>query len=67
MKQSTINKEIEISGIGLFSGEEVNLKLKPSNIDTGIIFLINGDRIPASYKNIINYHIKNKARVKVAI
>ena len=38
MKQSTINKKVEISGIGLFSGDKVNLKLIPSDINTGIMF-----------------------------
>ena len=54
MKQSTINKTVEISGIGLFSGDKVNLKLTPSDINTGIVFSIKGHNILATYDNIIN-------------
>ena len=53
MKQSTINKEIEITGVGLFSGDKVNLKLRPSHIDTGIVFSIRDNHISATYDNII--------------
>ena len=54
MKQSTINKTVKISGIGLFSGVEVNLELIPSDIDTGIVFSVKGHNILATYDNIIN-------------
>ena len=54
MKQSTINKTVKISGIGLFSGVQVNLELIPSDIDTGIVFSVKGHNILATYDNIIN-------------
>ena len=37
--QKTIAKEVSYSGIGLHSGLEVNLKLRPAPVDTGIVFI----------------------------
>lgn len=36
--QTTIQKEINVSGIGLFTGEQVSLKILPAPENTGIIF-----------------------------
>ena len=38
MQQHTVAEIIEISGIGLHSGIEVNMSLLPADIDTGIVF-----------------------------
>ena len=40
MFQKTLSKSISISGIGLHSGENVELKLQPAPADSGIRFLI---------------------------
>ena len=45
--QKTIQKEVKISGIGLHSGKNVNLKLIPAEANTGIVFIRNGISIPA--------------------
>jgi len=37
-KQKTLAKEIEFRGNGLHAGKKVNLKLKPSKENTGIVF-----------------------------
>lgn len=37
--QQTIRKELEYSGIGLHTGEQIHLALKPAPVDTGIIFV----------------------------
>lgn len=37
-KQRTINKEITFSGVGLFSGAQVNMKLIPVKEGSGIVF-----------------------------
>ena len=39
LNQKTINKKITISGTGLHSGKNVNLKILPSKENTGIVFL----------------------------
>ena len=38
-KQKTLSRNVEISGIGLHSGAPVNLKIKPAEVDSGIIFV----------------------------
>jgi len=55
--QKTINSSIEIQGTGLHNGLQANLCLKPSPVNTGIIFkrvdLENGKNIiEANYKNV---------------
>jgi UDP-3-O-acyl-N-acetylglucosamine deacetylase len=37
--QRTISRIVEYSGIGLFTGEEVQLRFKPSPANTGIVFV----------------------------
>jgi len=36
--QKTLKDNIEISGIGLHTGQKVNLKIKPADSNTGIVF-----------------------------
>lgn len=53
--QKTISKAIETSGIGLHTGVEVNLKLKPAPPNTGYIFVrtdLDDFEIPASVEYI---------------
>ena len=54
--QKTIKKEIELKGIGIHSGSEVTLKIKPAPADTGVVFF-RGDipdcpPIPALEENV---------------
>jgi len=55
MNQTTIAKPIPISGAGLHTGVEVNLKLKPAPENTGYIFVrtdLDNFEIPASVEYI---------------
>lgn len=55
MKQTTISKTIKISGIGLHTGVDVNLALKPAPPNTGYIFVrtdLDNFEIPASVEYI---------------
>ena len=58
MKQTTIDKEIKIEGIGLHSGKPAILKLKPARANTGIIFkridLENSSEIKAISASVID-------------
>jgi UDP-3-O-[3-hydroxymyristoyl] N-acetylglucosamine deacetylase len=56
MKQRTINKPIEIVGIGLHKGVPVNMRLEPLESDTGIVFYRKdvGITIPLSPENVID-------------
>ncbi len=55
--QRTLSKEIVISGIGLFSGEQVEIRLIPSPPDNGILFrridLPKPIEIPASLDSVV--------------
>jgi UDP-3-O-[3-hydroxymyristoyl] N-acetylglucosamine deacetylase len=55
MNQTTISRAIETSGIGLHTGVEVNLALKPAPENTGYIFVrtdLDNFEIPASVEYI---------------
>ncbi|KPJ69697.1 hypothetical protein AMJ44_02805 [candidate division WOR-1 bacterium DG_54_3] len=47
MKQKTISKPFQLSGIGLHSGEETTLLFSPAPPNTGICFIKEEKRIPA--------------------
>lgn len=53
--QKTINSNIELSGVGLHNGVNVNLTIKPSEPDSGINF----KRIDVDEDNIVNANFKN--------
>ena len=55
--QRTIETEINCSGIGVHSGKKVNLKLLPSDINSGIKFIrtdLENGEISAKYPNIVS-------------
>ena len=55
MKQTTIGKQIEISGVGLHTGVDVNMRLRPAPENTGYIFVrtdLDDFEIPASVEYI---------------
>ena len=58
VKQQTIKKPIEYTGIGLHSGQPVTMTLKPAPVNTGIVFIrtdIDGHpSVKADIKNVTN-------------
>jgi len=55
MNQTTLSKPVSISGVGLHTGVEVNLTLRPAPENTGYIFVridLDGFEIPASVEYI---------------
>lgn len=57
--QHTIKSEIALTGIGLHSGSEVMMVLRPAPVDAGIKFvradvLDKDNRIPAKYNNVVD-------------
>ena len=74
LNQKTIDKNISFQGIGLHSGKKVNVTLKGSDPDTGIIFkrvdLKNNNLIYPSFNNVtntsLNTTISNEYGVKVS-
>ena len=53
--QKTISDKIELTGVGLHNGVDVNLTIKPSKPDTGISF----KRIDVDSDNTVNANFKN--------
>ena len=55
--QSTINKRVDIEGIGIHTGETVNVTLIPAPVDTGIVFKpacgAKGEGIQAHIRNLL--------------
>ena len=74
LNQKTINKKISFSGVGLHTGETVELNLLPSDPNTGIIFkrtdIKNNNLIYPNFLNVtntsLNTTISNEFGVKVS-
>jgi len=72
--QQTIKNEILLAGIGLHSGKQVELKLKPAEIDNGIKFIrtdkIKDNVINAVWSNVtetvLSTTISNKGGLKIS-
>ncbi len=55
IKQRTLSKEIKATGVGLHTGEKINLTLKPAPINSGITFTrtdVDSEPIKASLENV---------------
>src|SRR6476661_6463904 len=55
MNQTTISRDITMNGVGLHTGVDVNLRLKPAPANTGYIFVrtdLDNFEIPASVEYI---------------
>ena len=56
--QKTISNEVELNGVGLHTGKEVNMKFKPAPVDTGLVFiredLSDDNKIDANIRYISN-------------
>ncbi len=57
--QKTLSKPVDCSGIGVHSGERINLRINPAAENTGIVFvrtdLVNGARtIPARWDHVVD-------------
>lgn len=47
MKQVTLAKEVRLGGIGLHSGEQAEVVLRPGKAGAGVVFVAGGEEIPA--------------------
>ena len=74
LNQKTIKKPVSFSGIGLHSGKQVKICVKPSSPDTGIVFkridLKDNNLIYPNFMNVsntaLNTTISNNSGVKVS-
>ena len=72
--QKTINDKIELAGVGLHNGADVNLIIKPGEPNSGISFKridIDGDNtVSANFKNVVEpilcTKLKNKSGITVS-
>ena len=55
LNQKTIKQKISLSGVGIHTGQKVNLNILPANENTGIIF----KRLDIEYNNIVVPNFKN--------
>lgn len=60
MLQKTIKEEISFSGIGVHSGKNNTIALKPSAIDSGINFFSNNKKIELNINNVMSSQLCTK-------
>ena len=74
LNQKTIKKEVSFTGVGLHSGKQVNIQIKPSEPNTGIVFkridVKNNNLIFPNFSNVsntsLNTTISNEFGIKVS-
>ncbi len=58
--QKTLKKEVSVKGIGLHSGTEARMTFAPAPINTGLVFVVQGEtgdvEIPALVENVTSEH-----------
>jgi UDP-3-O-[3-hydroxymyristoyl] N-acetylglucosamine deacetylase len=52
MKQKTIARSFTLKGLGLHSGQPAEVTVAPAPVDTGILFLVGGEKVPASLESL---------------
>ena len=70
LKQKTIKKEINLSGVGLHSGKKVNIKLVPQRPNNGIYFkrtdLVSNNIVyPSVYSMFRALHIVQRSQMNL--
>ncbi len=67
MKQTTLKTEIRCAGLGLHGGKRVELIMKPAPADTGILFVLGGQRVvPLEPSNVVATGLATTLGVKDA-
>ena len=56
MQQRTIRKSVALEGIGLHSGKPTRVVLSPAPSDTGVVFRVAGETIPAAPDSVVDSH-----------
>jgi UDP-3-O-[3-hydroxymyristoyl] N-acetylglucosamine deacetylase len=56
MHQRTIRKSVSLDGIGLHSGKPTRVILSPAPADTGVVFRVAGETIPAAPESVVDSH-----------
>ncbi len=53
MKQRTIKQVLTLSGVGIHSGQNTQIKISPAPANSGIVFIKKGRRIPALVDQVV--------------
>ena len=61
--QQTIATEVSMSGVGIHSGQTVDMHLKPAEPNTGIVFKQEGSAIGRLLYRFVKRSIKNSGSV----
>ena len=56
MRQHTIRKTVSLGGIGLHSGKPVRVVMSPAPSESGIVFRVGAERIPAAPESVVDSH-----------
>jgi UDP-3-O-[3-hydroxymyristoyl] N-acetylglucosamine deacetylase len=54
IRQTTLRKAISFDGVGLHTGDRIEVRVSPAPTDAGIVFLADGVRIPARTENVVS-------------
>ena len=59
--QQTISRDLELEGRGLFTGEPVSVRLRPSDPDTGVTFVLTDQTPPIAIEAVVS-NVSKRAR-----
>lgn len=54
IEMKTIAAPFSVAGVGLHSGADVSVEARPAPVGTGLVFLANGETIPALVENVVD-------------
>src|SRR5438309_2446676 len=54
IRQTTLRSPITFDGIGLHTGERIDVCITPAPADAGLVFVADGVRIPARAENVVS-------------
>lgn len=54
MKQTTLRDAVDFAGVGLHTGAQVRAEVRPAPQDSGLTFVANGVRIPATAEYVVD-------------
>lgn len=60
MQQATVKLEFSVSGVGVHSNAECLVTVRPAEVNTGIVYIVNGVRIAARYDNVTETTMSTK-------
>lgn len=56
MQQKTIRKPVTLEGVGLHSGKPARIAISPAPANTGVVFRVGDELVPAAPESVVNSH-----------